>query len=103
MIHVFNADSKKALFSTDISGAYTKDAAVKKWVRSYRLDRGKKFTISDDYELKETGEKPTTLNFVTYCKVNDISPGILNLEGHGFYLEMKYNPKKHYLSENLII
>jgi hypothetical protein len=89
----YTADAKKAVFSTDISGAYTEEANVIKWVRSYRLDRGRKFTISDNYELKETGEKPTTLNFVTYCKVKEVSPGILNLTGDGFNLEMKYNPK----------
>jgi hypothetical protein len=89
----FTADTKKAVFSTDISGAYAEEANVIKWVRSYRLDRGKKFTISDNYELKETGEKPTTLNFVTYCKVKEVSPGILNLTGDGFNLEMEYNPK----------
>jgi hypothetical protein len=89
----FNADVKKAVFSTDISGAYTKDAEVKRWIRSYRLDRGKKFTISDNYELNVSGDKSTTLNFVTYCKVTETSPGVLNLAGNGFNLEMKYNAK----------
>ena len=89
----FSADGKKAVFSTDISGAYTKEAGVEKWLRSYRLDRGRKFTISDNYELSEVGNAPTTLNFVTSCKVTEIAQGVLNLEGDGFILELKYNLK----------
>lgn len=89
----FSADAKKAVFSTDISDAYIKEAGVKKWVRSYRLDRGKKFIISDQYELSEIGKDPTTLNFVTYCKVTEQAPGILRLEGDGFMLDMKYDTK----------
>jgi hypothetical protein len=89
----FKRDANKVVFSTDISDAYTEEAAVNKWVRSYRLDRGKKFTISDHYELRETGKYSTTLNFVTYCKVTESDSGILNLEGDGFNLKMKYNAK----------
>lgn len=90
----FAADARKAMFSTDISGAYQEEARVGKWVRSYRLDRGRKFTISDKYQLKEVGNGPTTINFVTYCKVTRKSDGVLGLEGDGFQLDMKYNAKK---------
>ncbi|MCK5366947.1 MAG: hypothetical protein KAQ62_00275, partial [Cyclobacteriaceae bacterium] len=86
-------DAKKAVFSTDISGAYTESANVKKWVRSYVLERGKKFRIQDNYELIKMGEEPTTLNFVTYCKVSEIAPGTLQLKGDGFTLALKYNQK----------
>ncbi len=89
----FSANAKKAVFSTDISDAYKDEAKIEKWVRSYRLDRGKKFTISDNYELSEIGDDPTTINFVTSCKVTEIASGVLNLEGDGFNLEMKYNSK----------
>jgi len=89
----FSADAKKVVFSTDISDAYIEEAGVEKWVRSYRLDRGKKFTISDHYEFNELGNDPTTINFVTSCKVTEITSGILSLEGDGFHLEMKYNSK----------
>ncbi len=89
----FSADAKKAIFSTDISDAYTEEAGVERWTRTYRLDRGKKFTIRDQYELRMVETDPTTLNFVTACKVKGLAPGALSLEGDGFHLEMKYNPK----------
>ncbi len=89
----FSADAGKAVFSTDISKAYTEEAGVEEWVRSYRLDRGKKFTVSDHYVLRTTGSDPTTLNFITSGKVTEVAPGKLGLKGDGYYLEMKYNPK----------
>ncbi|MCG8311021.1 MAG: heparinase II/III-family protein [Cytophagales bacterium] len=89
----FRADAKKAVFSTEISGAYPEDAKVKQWERTYRLDRGKKFTISDRYELSAVGNDPTTLNIITSCEVSKTAEGKLQFEGDGFVLEMKYNSK----------
>jgi hypothetical protein len=89
----FKADNKKAVFSTDIFKAYPEEAAVKKWVRSYQLQRDKQFIVSDEYELAEVLDDPTTLNFVTYCKVSESKPGVLLLRGDGFDLEMKYQAK----------
>jgi hypothetical protein len=89
----FSADAKKAVFSTDIAGAYPEEAEVKMWERNYRLDRGKKFTISDNYELSELTNEPTTINFITVCKVTEKEPGILILSGDGFDMQMKYNSK----------
>ncbi len=89
----FSADSRKAVFSTDISEAYTEEAGVEKWVRSYRLDRGKKFTVSDQYTLSKVGSDPSTLNFISSCKVSEIESGVLGLRGDGFSLEMNYDPE----------
>jgi len=89
----FSADAKKAVFSTEIAGAYPEEANVKSWIRAYRLDRGKKFTISDNYALMERGAEPTSINFVTSCKVVKSKDGSLTLEGDGFTLNMDYNPK----------
>ncbi|MEN8117311.1 MAG: heparinase II/III family protein [Bacteroidota bacterium] len=89
----FSADAKKAVFATDIVGAYTDEAKVKKWVRSYRLDRGEKFTISDNYELSEVTDQPTSINFITSCKVSKKADGTIILEGDGFTIQMKYDAK----------
>ncbi len=89
----FKADAKKAVFSTDIFKAYPESANVRKWVRSYTLERGKKFVVNDNWELGKVTGEPTTLNFVTSNKVSVKEPGILLLEGDGFTMEMKYNSK----------
>jgi hypothetical protein len=88
----FIADAKKATFSTDIFKAYPEEAQVNKWVRSYTLERGKRFVISDNYELKKV-VTPSTLNYVTSCKVTETAPGYLKLEGDGFSLNLAFNPK----------
>lgn len=89
----FSANKSRAEFSTDISAAYPDAAGAEKWLRSYRLDRGKRFIITDDYAFKELPEQPTTLNFVTACKVTDVGGGILHLQGMDFSLQMKYNAR----------
>jgi hypothetical protein len=89
----FSASKSRAVFSTDIAGAYPEEAQVEEWIRSYRLDRGKRFTISDSYKLKDQKNDPTSLNFVTSCKVSVIDEETFGLDGNGFSVEMKYNAK----------
>ncbi len=89
----FKADAKKAVFSTDISKAYPETAAVAQWIRSYTLERGSAFRITDNWKLTKVAAEPTTLNFVTSCKVTEAGSGKLKLEGEGFNLEMSYNAK----------
>jgi hypothetical protein len=90
----FSAGKSRAVFSTDIASAYPPEAKVKSWTRTYRLDRGKKFFIDDEYVLDQLTGNATTLNFVTACKVSDEKAGALKLEGDGFVLEMNYDMKK---------
>ncbi len=89
----FAKNDKSATFSTDIASAYPENAKVKSWVRSYTLNRGKSFVISDKYELAENIGAPTSSNLITYCKVSEVKPGILKLAGDGFNLDLAYNAK----------
>ena len=89
----FTANSKTVTFSTDIAGAYTADAMVKSWIRTYTLNRGRSFVISDKFELSGQNKSVTSSNIITYCKVSEVKPGILRFAGDGFTLEMSYNPK----------
>ncbi len=90
----FKANSKNAVFSTDIAGAYPESAHINKWVRTYVLERGKDLKIQDEYEFIQSGEGPTTLNLLTSNKVSEMARGTLKLEGDGFTLALKYNPQK---------
>ena len=90
----FSASSKSVSFSTDISGAYLPSANVKSWVRSYTLNRGKNFIISDKYNLSSLSALPTSSNLVTSCKVSERKPGELIFKGEGFTLLMSYDPRK---------
>jgi hypothetical protein len=89
----FTANPIAATFSTEISGAYPKEAQVKSWIRSYILNRGISFVISDIYEMNGMSKEVTSSNLMTYCKITEIKPGQLKFEGDGFSLGMSYNPK----------
>ena len=88
----FRDNGKTAEFSTDIAGAYTKDALVKSWIRDYKLNRGKNFILSDSYELAGKTDGVTSSNLMTYCKVTEIKKGLLKFSGNGFALTMSYDP-----------
>jgi hypothetical protein len=87
----FSANAKSVSFSTEIAGAYPEGAKVRSWVRSYTLNRGKSFVISDKYELNTLTNAGTSSNLITYCKVTQVKPGLLKFEGDGFALNMTYN------------
>ncbi|MCJ7447257.1 MAG: heparinase II/III-family protein [Bacteroidales bacterium] len=89
----FSANTKSAAFSTEIAGAYPEGAKVKSWIRSYKLNRGKSFVISDKYEMSAVTSAPASSNLITYCKVTQVKPGLLKFDGDGFSLNMTYNSK----------
>jgi hypothetical protein len=89
----FTAGAKSATFAAEIAGAYPEGAKVKSWVRSYKLNRGKNFVISDKYELNEVTDAVTSSNLITCCKVTQLKPGLLKFEGDGFTLNMSYNSR----------
>ncbi|MBK8882039.1 MAG: hypothetical protein IPN67_06510 [Bacteroidales bacterium] len=90
---IFTSNSKTVTLSTDIAGAYTADAMLKSWVRTYTLNRGRSFVISDKFELTGQNKSGTSSNLITYCKVTEVKPGLLRFTGNGFALDMKYNFK----------
>lgn len=78
-------------FSTDIAGAYPKEASVTSWQRTYQLERSRKFVISDTYQLTaRTG--PTRLHFLTTLASEQPKAGELILKGSDFNLLMRYDP-----------
>ncbi len=88
----FTASTKSATFTTEIAGAYPETARVKSWVRTYTLNRGKNFVISDKYELSSATNAGTSSNLITCCKVIQVKTGLLKFEGDGFTMNMSYDP-----------
>ena len=84
-------DARKRSFSLNISDAYTKDAAVKKWKRSYALSDKNRLTISDEFQLSEAKDF-NQLNFLTWAKPDTSQPGKVILDKNGKRIEMKYDP-----------
>jgi len=89
----FAHSKNEVSFSTDISGAYTEEANVKEWIRTYKLERGKRFTINDFFKLSgSTGE--TKINFMSGIPCQILKDGVLEFQGKDFLLHMNYNPSK---------
>lgn len=84
-------DARKRSFSLNISDAYTKDAAVKKWKRSYVLSDKNRLVISDEFQLSEAKDF-NQLNFLTWAKPDTSQPGKVILDKNGKRIEMKYDP-----------
>lgn len=89
----FNANSKKAVFSADLAGAYPVEAAVKYWNRTYTLNRDRNFLIEDHFELTEILNGSTSLNLISYCHVTKVKDGVLELAGDDFKLILQYDSK----------
>ena len=75
----YEADDDHAQLKLDIAGTYPKQANLKSWVRTIRLNRGKDIAITEEYALEKPA-KEITLSLVTPCKVSVQKDGRLLLE-----------------------
>lgn len=75
----YEADDDHAQLKLDIASAYPRDAGLKSWVRTVRLNRGRHVAISEEYSLDKAVGR-ITLSFVTPCKVSEPENGRLVLE-----------------------
>ncbi|RYY62964.1 MAG: hypothetical protein EOO05_00800 [Chitinophagaceae bacterium] len=80
-----------AKFSLDLSAAYPPTAQVKDWKRTYTLNRGKSFSIADNYELA-ANENNTVIYFMTSAITRKAGNGSVVLNTGTDQLEMKYDP-----------
>ena len=90
----FSNSRHKAVFSTDISGAYPKAAKVDTWKRKYVLKKKQSFEIIDEYRLQEVTEKPTSLNFMTCTEARILKPGIIQLVNKTTTLYFHYDQEQ---------
>jgi hypothetical protein len=79
----YNSTDNYAELSMDLAGAWTKEAALKSWKRSVRLERGKEVRITDRYQLSKS-VSDITLSLMTPCEIRQDTPGDLTLVSDGF-------------------
>lgn len=90
------ADTKKFRFSTEISGAYEKEAACRNWTRTVSVGK-RTVSISDKYEL-ESRKAPDEEHFMVRGEVRKVKEGVMSLEYVSYdgkrsgRAEMRYSP-----------
>lgn len=86
----YKATPQSVFYQLDIAKAYPQEAGVRKWLRSYTLQRGKRFVIEDSWELSQQ-QKPFVLNLMTCCPVEiDEKQDIVLLSDAG-RMRLKYD------------
>ncbi|MBD2756780.1 heparinase II/III domain-containing protein [Spirosoma validum] len=93
----YKADDAATQFAVDIAQAYSKEAGVKNWQRTVRLNRGKSVQISDVFNLQSANT--LTQHLMTCYPAEVGNPGELIIhykpatgEAHDFVVQ--YNPKQ---------
>ncbi|MDR2955477.1 MAG: heparinase II/III-family protein [Prevotella sp.] len=84
-------DSKKRVFSLDISGAYPSDA-IQKWIRSYKLGSNS-LDIEDSFGITSP-DQPNVIHFMTWGDADASVKGIVTITVNGKTVSLKYDPKK---------
>ncbi len=93
----FSVSKDRVVFSTDIAKAYSEHAKVKKWQRTYTLQRNKSFNIQENFYLEENCNN-IQLVFMTPLVCKESESGMLDLIGKDFGLQMIYNPSEFSLN-----
>lgn len=74
----------------DISSAYSKEAAVNSWLRSYTLTSTGELIIEDIFQLA-AAKAATQVNFMTWAKPDISHAGIVLIEKEGRNIKMNYD------------
>lgn len=93
----YDARKNRSTLEMDISKAYPEDAGIESWKRTLRLDRGKRVTVTDQYQLKEDGG--LTQHLMTVYPAVVVSPGkiripFMNTAGEELPFLVSYDPDK---------
>jgi hypothetical protein len=75
----YEANDDHAQLQLDLAGAYPRQASVKSWVRTIRLNRGKDIAITENYTLDKPA-KEIMLTLLTPCQVEAQKTGQLLLK-----------------------
>jgi hypothetical protein len=86
-------NEKKQQFSLDIAGAYTADAGVDRWVRSYTLQPAGGLVIDETFSLNSTPE-PNLINFITLSEPDISKAGEVVIDADGERIQLTYDSKR---------
>jgi hypothetical protein len=86
-------NEKKQQFSLDIAGAYTADAGVDRWVRSYTLQPAGSLVIDETFSLNSTPE-PNLINFITLSEPDISKAGEVIIDADGERIQLTYDSKR---------
>ena len=75
----YEADDVHAQLRLDLANTYPKQANLKSWMRTVRLNRGKDIVVTEDYALEQPAGE-ITLSLMTPCRVRVQEAGRLLLE-----------------------
>ena len=75
----YEANDDHAQLQLDIAGAYPKQAGIKSWVRTIRLNRGEDVAVTENYTLDKPAQE-ITLTLLTPCQAKVQKEGQLLLE-----------------------
>lgn len=99
----FTNEKSKAIFSLDLSKAYSSAAKCKTWTRNYTLDRKIGLTINDQFQLDSVIDF-NKINLLVAGNVQEISKGVLVLSGKKEKLILRYNPDQfNYQVEKIVL
>jgi hypothetical protein len=77
----YRADDTAAELQLELAGAWPAAAAINRWTRTLRLERGRKIVLTDDYQLRESRE-PAVFNFITQAAPEIGTSGVIRLKTH---------------------
>jgi hypothetical protein len=86
-------NSAASTFSVDIANAYKSEAAVSKWVRTYKLEPKGGLIIEDNFNLSAL-KNPNQINFLTWGNPDISTKGVVNFEVSGKKLQLSYDSKQ---------
>ena len=79
---------KPGMLTLDISGAYPAEAQIQNWLRTIKVQKGKKVVITENFELK-SHLGPTQLMLITPVKPQLTKAGIISLDNHTLAYDAK--------------
>ena len=80
---------KPGMLTLDISGAYSAEAQIQRWLRTVKVQKGKQVEITEDFTLQNY-LAPTQLMLITPIKPQLTKAGIITLDNH----ILTYNTKQ---------